>query len=85
MAARVAIDHAASAAESPRERAWVAVLTAALARAAGEPFADAADEALDRARDSGDPELCREALPHLLLLQTFRMPCPRCAFDRTWG
>jgi DNA-binding NtrC family response regulator len=60
-AAATALAHAAGAAESPRECAWVAVLETARARAAGEPFADAAEEALEKARASGDPEVLREA------------------------
>ncbi len=39
-AAATAIAQAAQAAESPRERAWVALLEAARARAAGEPFGE---------------------------------------------
>ncbi len=64
-AAETALGHAAASAESPRERAWVAVLEAARARAGGEPFGAAAEEALDRARAADDADLCREA--HLLL------------------
>jgi sigma-54 specific flagellar transcriptional regulator A len=64
-AAGDAIAEARRAAESPREHAWVALLEAARARAAGEPFADAADHALSLARAADDPELGRDA--HVLL------------------
>jgi transcriptional regulator with GAF, ATPase, and Fis domain/tetratricopeptide (TPR) repeat protein len=64
-AAESALAQAAQAAETPRERAWVAVLDAAHARAAGEPFGEAAQIALDRARAADDPEIVREA--HVLL------------------
>jgi DNA-binding NtrC family response regulator/tetratricopeptide (TPR) repeat protein len=64
-AAEAAIEQASDLAESPRERAWVAVLEAQRARAAGEAFEAAAGEALDLARAADDPELIREA--HLLL------------------
>jgi DNA-binding NtrC family response regulator/tetratricopeptide (TPR) repeat protein len=58
------LEEAAALCESPRERAWGAQLEAARARAAGEPFGDAAAEALERARAAADVELIREA--HLL-------------------
>jgi DNA-binding NtrC family response regulator/tetratricopeptide (TPR) repeat protein len=64
-AAEDAIARAREVAESPREHAWVAVLEATRARAAGEPFADAAADALARARAADDPELGRDA--HVLL------------------
>jgi hypothetical protein len=64
-AARTAIEHAAASAESGRARAWVALLEATLARALGEPLSERAEEALERARDTGDPDLCRDA--HVLL------------------
>jgi len=60
-AAARALARAAEVAESPRERAWVALLAASHARAAGEPFAAAAARALDQARSAGDLELHREA------------------------
>ncbi len=63
-AARAALRQVTVAVESSRERSWVAVLEAACARAAGEPFADAAEDALVKARATGDPEVLREA--HLL-------------------
>ncbi len=63
--AEAALAQAAPLAESPRERAWMALLTASHARAAGEPFAAAAAEAVERARrldgGAGDLELHREA------------------------
>ena len=65
--AGVALARASELADTPRERAWVALLSALRARAAGEPFGEAAAEALDRARAADDPELVREA--HLLLLR----------------
>jgi transcriptional regulator with GAF, ATPase, and Fis domain/tetratricopeptide (TPR) repeat protein len=70
-AARVAIEHAARTAESPRERAHVSLCQALLSRASGEGFADAAKEALERAREAGDPELSREA--HVLLHHAARL------------
>ncbi len=60
-AAGSAIEHASLLAETPRERAWVASLAAARARAAGEPFAEAASEALALSRAADDPEVLREA------------------------
>jgi transcriptional regulator with GAF, ATPase, and Fis domain len=60
-AASSALEHAALLAETPRERAWVASLSAARARAAGEPFGDAAVAALALSRAADDPEVLREA------------------------
>ena len=64
VAAEAALEQAATLADSPRERAWVALLEAQRARAAGEPFGEAAVQALERARVADDPELVREA--HLI-------------------
>ena len=64
VAAEAALEQAAALADSPRERAWVALLEAQRARAAGEPFGEAAVQALERARVADDPELVREA--HLI-------------------
>jgi transcriptional regulator with GAF, ATPase, and Fis domain len=61
VAAEVALEQAAALADTPRGRAWVAVLEASRARAAGETFDDAAAEALACARAADDPELVREA------------------------
>ena len=63
-AAALALGHASALAESPRERAWIAMLEASRARAAGEPLHEAAAEALQRAHAAEDPELVREG--HLL-------------------
>ena len=59
-AAGIALEQASALADSPRERAWIAVLEASRARAAGEPLHEAAVEALARARAAEDPELVRE-------------------------
>jgi sigma-54 specific flagellar transcriptional regulator A len=64
-AAEAALMQAASLAETPREKAWAALLSALHARAAGEPFGDLAADLLDRTRGTDDPELLREA--HVLL------------------
>jgi DNA-binding NtrC family response regulator/tetratricopeptide (TPR) repeat protein len=60
-AAGAAISATAALAETPREKAWVALLEALRARASGEAFGDAAADALEKARAADDPELLREA------------------------
>ncbi|MRG91758.1 sigma 54-interacting transcriptional regulator [Polyangium spumosum] len=56
-----AIERARAHASSTQARAEVALLEATRARAAGDPWDDAAEEALDLAREADAPELEREA------------------------
>ncbi|MFT3772438.1 MAG: sigma 54-interacting transcriptional regulator [Minicystis sp.] len=63
-AAGAAITQLSSLTDTPRDRAWVAMLEAAHARASGEPFGDLAARALELARACDEPELLREA--HIL-------------------
>ncbi len=63
--ARILVDNADQEGGSSRAMADLALIRAMLARALGEPFADAAHGALEAARETDDIELLRES--HVLL------------------